>query len=154
MKDKGIQHYRLVLTNAGTHQVLKSLGFTKHKFFTACVSAVVLLLALSYLLFAFTPLRYLIPGYPDSQTRLTIIQNAIKIDSLENVILKWQFYTENLDRAIKGEKPYPIDSIIGASAEDLKASKEFSESLSREEGPASTGAEAQGPNIKKEGGGE
>ena len=73
----------------------------------------VLLTAL-WCLIAFTPLRTFIPGYPDARTKHDAIQNAIRIDSLENVITKWELYSENLRRVVEGEEPLKIDSLMAA----------------------------------------
>ena len=65
-----------------------------------------------YALLAYTPLRTSIPGYPSAHTKRAAIQNAIRIDSLENVISRWEFYSENILRVIEGEAPLPVDSVI------------------------------------------
>ena len=54
------------------------------------------------------------PGYPDARSKRAAIQNAIRIDSLENVIFRWELYSENLRRAVEGEEPVKIDSLIKA----------------------------------------
>jgi murein DD-endopeptidase MepM/ murein hydrolase activator NlpD len=76
------------------------------------ISAIVVLFAIVYALLAYTPLRTSIPGYPDAHTRRAAIQNAIRIDSLENVISRWEYYSENMLRVIEGEAPLPVDSVI------------------------------------------
>ena len=69
-------------------------------------------MACLFALIAFTPLKSLIPGVPDAHSQRTAVQNAIRIDSLERVILRWDFYAENLKRVVNGEDPVKIDSII------------------------------------------
>ena len=68
-----------------------------------------------YCVIAFTPVRTFIPGYPDAHSKRAAIQNAIRIDSLENVIYRWELYSENLRRVVEGEEPLKIDSLINAS---------------------------------------
>jgi murein DD-endopeptidase MepM/ murein hydrolase activator NlpD len=74
--------------------------------------------AITYCLIAYTPVRTFIPGYPDARTKRVAIQNAIKVDSLERVIYRWELYSENLKRAVEGKEPIKIDSIIKASRKD------------------------------------
>ena len=95
-----------------THRKLWVLHFTKPGFLVTVISAVVVLFAIVYALLAYTPLRTSIPGYPDAHTRRAAIQNAIRIDSLENVLSRWELYSENLVRVIEGEAPLPVDSVI------------------------------------------
>ena len=40
------------------------------------------------------------------------IKNAITIDSLENVLTKWELYSENLRRVVDGQEPLKIDSLM------------------------------------------
>ena len=104
--------FRLSLVDDLTHRKLWVLHFTKPGFLVTVISAVVVLFAIVYALLAYTPLRTSIPGYPDAHTRRAAIQNAIRIDSLENVISRWELYSENLVRVIEGEAPLPVDSVI------------------------------------------
>ncbi|MBR6883946.1 MAG: M23 family metallopeptidase [Bacteroidales bacterium] len=121
---KKTRRYRLALTDAVSHERLRSLTFTRTSFVTAAVSAIVLLLVLLYLLIALTPIRTFIPGYPDARARRQAVQNAMRIDSLETRILQWELYTENLKRVVAGEEPLMLDSLINlrqASREEVDA---------------------------------
>ena len=82
------------------------------------VSIIVMVCAITYCLIAYTPIRTFIPGYPDARSKRVAIQNAIKVDSLERVIYRWELYSENLKRAVEGKEPIKIDSIIKASRKD------------------------------------
>lgn len=79
------------------------------------------------LLMAFTPMKTFIPGYPASDTRKSSEQNALRIDSLKNVIARWEFYSENIKRVLDGEDPVKIDSIVKsyAPARDTMDAAEF-----------------------------
>ena len=121
---KKTRRYRLALTDAVSHERLRSLTFTRTSFITAAVSAVVLLLVLLYLLIALTPIRTFIPGYPDARARRQAVQNAMRIDSLETQILQWELYSENLKRVVAGEEPLLLDSLISrqqAAREEVDA---------------------------------
>jgi murein DD-endopeptidase MepM/ murein hydrolase activator NlpD len=74
--------------------------------------------AVIYCTIAYTPIRTFIPGYPDARTKRAAIQNAIKADSLEKVIYRWELYSENLKRAVEGKAPIKIDSILKASQKE------------------------------------
>ena len=104
--------YRAALIDAVSHERLWSIPFTRPVFIAVVISGAVLLLLIFFLLVAFTPLRTFIPGYPDARARRTAVQNAIRIDSLENQILQWELYTENLKKVVAGEEPLLLDSLI------------------------------------------
>ena len=111
-KEPKVRNFRLSLVDDMTHRKLWVLHFTKPGFLVTVISAIVVLFAIVYALLAYTPLRTSIPGYPDAHTRRAAIQNAIRIDSLENVISRWEYYSENMLRVIEGEAPLPVDSVI------------------------------------------
>ncbi|MBE6240227.1 MAG: M23 family metallopeptidase [Bacteroidales bacterium] len=124
-KDKKTTHFRLSLLDAKTHQQLKSVRFTRTTFTITIICSIVIICASIYSLIAFTPIREFIPGYPDEATKRTAIRNAIKADSLERVILKWELYSENLRRVLEGTaSPSSIDSLMNASRNTLKNAKD------------------------------
>ena len=113
-KGRATTNYRLTLVDDDTHDKLWSRKFNKLNVVIAAITAIVVLLTLLWCLVAFTPIKTFIPGYPDARTKHDAIQNAIRIDSLENVITKWELYSENLRRVVEGEEPLKIDSLMEA----------------------------------------
>ena len=114
-KDNRPSKFRLALIDDKTHEHLFNIHFTKTKFLVAVISIIVVFTAVIYSLIAYTPIRTFIPGYPDAHSKRAAIQNAMRIDSLESVIYRWELYSENLRRIVDGEEPLKIDSIINAS---------------------------------------
>lgn len=104
--------YRLTLLEDSSHKKIKSVRFTKTGIIVTLVTSLVLLVMVVYCLVAFTPLRTTIPGYPDARSKKQAIENAIKIDSLESVITRWELYSENLARVLTGEETINLDSIV------------------------------------------
>ncbi len=115
--------FRLAIIDDQTHKQLFTLHFTKTGFFVALVSLLVVLTAAIYSIIAYTPVRTFIPGYPDAHSKRAAIHNAMRIDSLENIIYRWELYSENLRRVVEGEEPLKIDSLIN-SAMDRNVSDE------------------------------
>ena len=76
------------------------------------ISSLVAFVVVIYCLIAFTPIRKGIPGYPDSRSKQAAVQTAIKVDSLERVISRWELYSENLRRVFDGEEPLKLDSLL------------------------------------------
>lgn len=119
-----ITHFRLSLLDAKTHKQLFSVRFNRTGFFVTLVSSVVIIIAAIFSIVAFTPVKTFIPGYPDARTKRAVIQNAMKVDSLENVIYRWELYSENLRRVIEGEDPINIDSLISARQTQIELAKD------------------------------
>lgn len=115
-REKKSNPFRLAIIDDKTHKHLVTIHFTRTTFFIAVVTVLVVLCAAIYSIIAFTPIRTFIPGYPDARSKRSAIQNAITIDSLENVIFRWELYSENLRRAVEGEEPLKIDSLIKAGS--------------------------------------
>ena len=106
-----------MITDDSTHEHLLKVKFTRTSGLIAIISAVLMFAAVIFSIIAFTPVRTFIPGYPDARSKRAAIQNAIRIDSLENVIYRWELYSENLRRVVEGEEPLKIDSIINAATD-------------------------------------
>lgn len=119
--------FRLSLIDDKTHKQLVTLHFTKAGFVITIITILVILCAAIYSIVAFTPVRTFIPGYPDARSKRAAIQNVITIDSLKNVIFRWELYSENLRRVIEGEEPIRIDSLINSTRDTTGGRETLSE---------------------------
>jgi len=104
--------YRISIVENKTHESVKTFFLTKFGFYTFSISALLAILLLVYLAFVFTPLKTLIPGYPDAHSRRIAVENAIKIDSIESLMTKWDLYANNLALVLSGEQTIRIDSMV------------------------------------------
>ena len=129
-KTDRIKNFRLTLVDDETHKPILVTRFTRTTFLVSAVMAAAALCLISYMLVAFTPVRTLIPGYPDARAKRAAIQNAMKIDSLEMIVSRWELYSENLRRILDGEEPIRIDSLVRKIAESDR--QEISEREIRE----------------------
>ena len=111
-KEPRTEKFRITIVDDTTHRHLRTMRFTRWTFFLTVISILTILLIGTYSLIAFTSLRTFIPGYPDARSRGEAARNTEVIDSLENVISRWEFYSENLTRVLEGEAPVPLDSLI------------------------------------------
>jgi len=107
----GRRKLRLSLYNELTEDHIWKFHFSKAGLIVAILSVLVALSLLIYVLVAYTPVRTLIPGYPDEHSRRVAAANATQIDSLEYEIRKWDLYSENLRRVLSGEETLPLDSL-------------------------------------------
>ena len=99
-KDNKVDDFRLDLVDDRTHKQLWCMRFSRIGFIVSVISAIVLIIFIFYAIFAFSPLRRTIPGYPDESSKKEAIRNAIRVDSLEKIISRWELYSENLRRVV------------------------------------------------------
>ena len=126
------QKFRLSLVDNETHNTLRSIRFGRAKLIYGIITAVLALMLIAYLLFAFTPLRTTIPGYPNAHSRRQAVANAIKIDSLENAVARWNIYAESLSRVLTGEASIDLDSLMRTSTARYLSNKDRAELARRD----------------------
>ena len=126
------QEFRLSLVDNETHNTLRSIRFGRAQLIYGIITAVLALMLIAYLLFAFTPLRTTIPGYPNAHSRRQAVANAIKIDSLENAVARWNIYAESLSRVLTGEASIDLDSLMRTSTARYLSNKDRAELARRD----------------------
>lgn len=124
--------YRFSIFNDTTHEEIFAFRANGILSILTLVLAVVFLVASVTLLISFTSLRELIPGYPSAQSRQDMIQNAIKIDSLQNEINVWRLQLANIQRIATGQTPLHIDSLLNLQGK-ADSSSIFTEEYSRDD---------------------
>lgn len=97
--------YRLVLLNDSTFKEVGSIKLNRMSFIIVSSFFIILFIAAFWSAIAYTPLRDLIPGYPDVKMRNDIIQTKVRLDSLEMEIKYRDQYFANLNAVIRGDKP-------------------------------------------------
>jgi len=113
--------YRLTIFNDSTFQSVWTIKLNRLKVLwaAAIVSSVIIILVT--FLIAATPLREYIPGYPDGEQRQMMINNVLKIDSLEMELAKRDAFFEGIKAVVSGNVPF--DTLANDSAGDLKHAK-------------------------------
>ena len=137
------KNFRISIVDDMTHKQLWVMRFSRTSLFLTVISVISVIIAVCYSVIAFTPIRTFIPGYPDAHTKRAAINNALKIDSLQNVIYTWMFYADNLKKVMEGADPVAIDSIISIASRNAAA-----EQLSAKELDAKDSL--LGENVRKE----
>jgi murein DD-endopeptidase MepM/ murein hydrolase activator NlpD len=101
--------YRLTIFNDSTFQSVFSIKLTRLKVFAAVAIASSVIVVLVTFLIAATPLREYIPGYPDAEQRQMMVNNALKIDSLEVELGKRDAFFESIKAVVSGN--VPVDTV-------------------------------------------
>jgi len=132
---KLIHKYRVVLLNEDTFEEVGNMRLTRLNLIALVGVVLFLLVAITYILIAFTNIRELIPGYPDAAMRQHIRTNAMKVDSLEKEQSVRDLYFANLNRIISGDAPelYMNDTSGMVDSQDINFRRSNNDSLLRQQ---------------------
>ncbi|MCF6332131.1 MAG: M23 family metallopeptidase [Draconibacterium sp.] len=97
--------YRLIIYNDTTFQSVWSMKLSRLKVFTVTSLLSALIVVLVILLIATTGLREYIPGYPKAEYRQLLVHNALKVDSLENELVKRDAFFKGIKAIVSGDVP-------------------------------------------------
>jgi murein DD-endopeptidase MepM/ murein hydrolase activator NlpD len=103
--------YKLIIYNDITYAEVWNMRLSRLNVLTFFGVVSLLIISAVVSLIAFTPLREFIPGYPDSRTRYDIVQNALRLDSLEQKVQHWVLYNDNINRILSGKEPIDIEGV-------------------------------------------
>jgi murein DD-endopeptidase MepM/ murein hydrolase activator NlpD len=131
LKDK----YRLIIYNDNTFE---EVGFIRLKGFNLLwiVGALsFILVSLTFIIIAYTSVRELIPGYPDSKLKREIVMNALKLDSLQHELEIRDRYFANINNILSGRNPldYSLLKKDSAKVKEVKFQKSAKDSMLRRE---------------------
>ena len=132
-KSRLLSKYRFSIYNDSSHYELFVIRTSGLGILISTLVIVMIIIASVTILIAFTPLRELIPGYPDKQTSRTIVSNALRADSLEQVIEKWDLYLTNMQRVLDDNAPIDFDSMFATPTDSLYASSKGASTRSKED---------------------
>jgi len=104
--------YRLIVYNDNTFEEVFWIRLTRLNVFIVLMVMAFILIIITTILIAYTPLREFIPGYPSGETVQLIKMNSLRVDSLENEIYLRDLYLDNIKALVAGEEPRKIDRKI------------------------------------------
>lgn len=105
--------YRLVILNDETFEEKLSLRLSRLNVFVVVGVTTVLLVALTTIIIAFTPLREYIPGYSSTALKRQAMENALRVDSLERILHNYEQYMMIVQGIVNGE---PVNFDTGDTA--------------------------------------
>lgn len=130
--DKLLIKNRLIILNENTFEEIFSFKLNIMSVFVSLSLGAILLISITTVLIAFTPLREFIPGYSSSQLKKDAMVLALKSDSLSNALRKNEAYIKSIQKVLNGDLEYAKfnkDSILSSAVDtpepvDLSPSKE------------------------------
>lgn len=134
---KLLHKYRLVILNEDTFEERISFKLTRLNVFILSGIAAILLIGLTTLLIAFTPLREYIPGYSSTALKKNATLLLAKTDSLQNIIRVNEQYYSSIHSVLIGDVTnvaFDRDSIqdVVFNADEMEVSPSRADSLLRE----------------------
>ena len=125
--------YRLVIFNDRTFKEVGTIKINRLNFIFGIGFFFLLFIMTIWSAIAYTPLRDLVPGYPDVKMRNNIIQSKIRLDSLEMEIKYRDQYFSNLNAVIRGDKPenFLTENINTMTEADLNVIRSEADSILR-----------------------
>ncbi|GHT77096.1 hypothetical protein FACS189413_03690 [Bacteroidia bacterium] len=122
--------YKLSFLNENTLEEVFSFRLSLLSGFWAVSAFAIMLITLTSIVIINTPIRNYLPGYMDIEIRNTMIQNALRTDSLERIIAIQTQYIDNIGGILRGNSPIaqitqPDTLSKAISIEDLQKSKQM-----------------------------
>ena len=133
-KDRLKYKYRLVFMNDETLEERFTFRLSRLNVFIALGTLTILLIFLTSILIAFTPLREYIPGYSSVGLQKKLYELNLKTDSIEKALVRRNRYFQNLRDVINGRdlsENRPVDRDTVHKYGDIRLKRSADDSLLR-----------------------
>ncbi|MBP3679477.1 MAG: M23 family metallopeptidase [Bacteroidaceae bacterium] len=115
--------YKLTITNENTLEEIVGIHVSKLNGLSVLLSAITVIFLIASLIIAFTPLRNYLPGYMNSDVREQVVLNALRADSIQQMLERQRMYVMNIQDIISGtvkvDSVHSIDSLTILRSEEL-----------------------------------
>ena len=133
-REKITAKYRLSVYRDASYEEVINFRLTRLNVFLLTGTSLLVLFIGALFFIGYTPVRELIPGYPNTYTRFNIVHNKILIDSLAVELEKRDNYIRNINLIILGREPesYENERDTETLYENIDFSHSREDSLLRE----------------------
>lgn len=115
--------YKLTIINENTLEEVVGLRVSKLNGISVLLSTLTVLFLIAAGIIAFTPLRNYLPGYMNSEIRAEVVKNALRVDSLQQLVDRQNLYIVNIQDIfsgkIKADTVQSIDSLTTIREDSL-----------------------------------
>ena len=101
--------YKLTIINENTLEEVVGIRVSKLNGLSVLLSVLTILFLIAAIIIAFTPLRNYLPGYMNSEVRNQIVANALRVDSLQQLVERQNLYIMNIQDIFSGK--VRVDSV-------------------------------------------
>lgn len=117
--------FQMVIYHGNSYNVIRKFHFNRLGFIITTIAIVIILFAILSVFVVYTPIKQLIPGYPDKETRRLIYENAIRTDSLIGEIEMRDHYLQMITNMVFDNVPIDQDYVIPVQNLTPEQVKEF-----------------------------
>lgn len=123
--------YKLTITNENTLEEVVGIHVSKLNGVSVLLSAITVIFLIAAIIIAFTPLRNYLPGYMNSEVRELVVNNALRADSLQQVLTRQNQYIMNIQDIFSGK--VSVDTVNSIDSLTMLRSEELMERTEAEE---------------------
>ena len=128
--------YKLTITNENTLEEVVGIHVSKLNGLSVLLFAVTVIFLIAATIIAFTPLRNYLPGYMNSEVRELVVDNALRVDSLQQLLNRQNMYIMNIQDIfsgkVKADTVASIDSLTIVRSEELMERTEAEEQFRKQ----------------------
>ena len=115
--------YKLTIINENTLEEMVGIRVSKLNGISVLLSVLTVLFLIASAIIAFTPLRNYLPGYMNSDVRAQVVENALRVDSLQQLLERQNLYIMNIQDIFRGtvriDTVHSIDSLTTVREDSL-----------------------------------
>lgn len=115
--------YKLTITNENTLEEIVGIHVSKLNGLSVLLSVLSVLFLIAACIITFTPLRNYLPGYMNSDIRAQVVENALRVDSLQQLLDRQNLYVMNIQDIFNGkvsvDTVHSMDSLTAARQDTL-----------------------------------
>lgn len=115
--------YKLTVINENTLEEIVGIRVSKLNGISVLLSVLTVLFLAAAVIIAFTPLRNYLPGYMNSEIRAQVVENALRADSLQQLVNRQNLYIMNIQDIFRGtvrpDTVHSIDSLTSLREDSL-----------------------------------
>ncbi len=123
--------YKLTITNENTLEEVVGIHVSKLNGVSVLLFAVTVIFLIAATIIAFTPLRNYLPGYMNSEVRELVVNNALRVDSLQQLLNRQNMYIMNIQDIFSGK--VKVDTVASIDSLTIVRSEELMERTEAEE---------------------
>lgn len=128
--------YKLTIINENTLEEVAGIRVSKLNGLSVLLTVITVIFVIAATIIAFTPLRNYLPGYMNSEVRAQIVDNALKVDSLQQLVERQNLYIMNIQDIFSGkikvDTVQSIDSLTNIRADSLMERTQREEEFRRQ----------------------
>ncbi|MDR0894465.1 MAG: M23 family metallopeptidase [Prevotellaceae bacterium] len=115
--------YKFSIINENTLEEVWGLRISKLNGISVLLFVLLLLFGIAAVIIAYTPLRNYLPGYMNSEVRGLVVDNMLRVDSLQKALSRQNMYIMNIQDifrgAVRADTVTSIDSLTNLRADTL-----------------------------------